>query len=120
MFVFCLIWIASAVIGAQLGKPKGKLMLGAVLGLFLGPIGCLVIVLWRKRCPQCASLVKWQANVCKHCHAPQTSRAEGPPSLAPEHADPVDKLYRKISGEPEPVDPNDPVEKWKREHPSKV
>lgn len=80
---FVIVWIICAFIGMGIGKGKGKGGAGFALGLFLGPIGIVIIALMKentveveamalssgesRKCPFCAELVKREALICKHC-----------------------------------------------------
>jgi len=73
--------IIGAIIGASKGRAVGgmvwTLLFGAigcvfldVFGLFLGPIGWLIVFLSndnRDKCPKCGSVVNEGAIVCKNC-----------------------------------------------------
>jgi len=81
--IYVILWLICAFIGMGIGKGKGKAGAGFALGLFLGPIGIIIIALMKentakveaealasgemRKCPYCAELVKKEAKVCKHC-----------------------------------------------------
>jgi len=62
--------IVSAFVGGAIGAKKGEAGFGFLLGLFLGPIGWLLIFLSkgnRKTCPFCKGSVHPEATRCPHC-----------------------------------------------------
>jgi len=81
--IYVILWLVCAFIGMSIGKGKGKGGAGFALGLFLGPIGIIIIALMKedtakveaealssgemRKCPYCAELVRREARVCKHC-----------------------------------------------------
>lgn len=83
LIVFILVvWIMPAVIAWQIGVHKGKQGAGALLGIFLGWLGVLIIALVsatddarRARalesgfvaCPFCLEMVRQGATACPHC-----------------------------------------------------
>jgi hypothetical protein len=91
-----LIWFASIIAGAFALYPHNKGGNGVLLGLFFGPIGVLIALIWRanlsqartqreqhlviddngfikdanrdeRDCPYCAERILARAKVCKHC-----------------------------------------------------
>jgi hypothetical protein len=61
---------AFAGVGAFIGKPRGRLWLGFALGLFLGPVGWLVVGVLPNRgpkCPECLAPMDPAARKCRHC-----------------------------------------------------
>jgi hypothetical protein len=65
-----LIALTCAVIGGAIGQRKGIPVAGALLGLFLGPLG--VAIVWalrgaRRECPACFTLIHARATVCPQC-----------------------------------------------------
>ena len=57
-------------VGAYIGKSRGRLPLGCILGLCLGPVGWLIVGLLsdrRTKCPECRGLVDPSARKCRHC-----------------------------------------------------
>lgn len=63
-------FIVCAVIGAYVGERKGQGLIGAALGLFLGPFGLFTICVTkgnRYDCPWCMEWVHEKATVCPHC-----------------------------------------------------
>ncbi len=96
------LWLVCAVVGASVTRSKGRGSApGALLGLFLGPVGLLITVILpkneggleaeqleagdRRRCPQCAELVRREALKCRFCAAELTPlpAAESQPAPAP-------------------------------------
>jgi len=81
--IYVIVWVICAFIGMGIGKSKGKGGAGFALGLFLGPIGIIIIAVMKedtvavesaaiasggsRKCPYCAELVKAEALICKHC-----------------------------------------------------
>ncbi len=67
---FLFLWLIFAVIGALIGRSKGRVLAGFLWGLFLGPLGWLIVALAkgnRKQCPSCRSWVDGQASACPKC-----------------------------------------------------
>lgn len=85
------LWIWATVItaicsgvGALIGWAKGRTVAGLVWGTVLGPIGWIVIALWKSKlpeCPQCGRPNSESAKICRHCgtdfrkHAQRTVRS---------------------------------------------
>ena len=56
--------------GFAIGKMKGRPGEGFLLGLFLGPLGWLLILLFPedgRKCPECKGVIPKDARRCKHC-----------------------------------------------------
>ena len=87
---FVIVWIICAFIGMGIGKGKGKRGAGFALGLFLGPIGIVIIALMKentagveamaissgesRKCPYCAELVKRAIREAEHYAAGNRSQ----------------------------------------------
>lgn len=57
-------------LGYAIGHLKGRGSEGFLLGLFLGPLGWLLILLFPeegRRCPECKGVIPAGARRCKHC-----------------------------------------------------
>lgn len=73
MEIAVITWLVFwTLLGALIGKQKGRADSGVVWGLLLGPIGCLITALLpdrRKvyRCPACFGEVDGEASRCRHC-----------------------------------------------------
>lgn len=65
-----LLWIACGLVGAMIGGKKGEAGFGFLLGIFLGPIGLLLIFFSKgnqKTCPFCKGTIHPEAVRCNHC-----------------------------------------------------
>jgi hypothetical protein len=66
-----LIWcVLGALVGAAIGNSKGRAAAGAAWGIFLGPIGWLIIAIapdTRLKCPECGGVIVKGARKCKNC-----------------------------------------------------
>ncbi len=72
LFLFGLILGAAicGAIGYTIGQSRGRGPDGLGLGLFLGPIGCIIAALLPEKglhCPECLGVVPRGARRCKHC-----------------------------------------------------
>jgi len=76
--------LLCAVIGALIGRPKGRWLAGFVWGAALGPIGWIIIAASRREprlCPECGRKNPPDAKVCHGCgihfgkYASQTTRS---------------------------------------------
>lgn len=57
-------------VGYAIGRERGRGGDGFVLGVLLGPLGCLLILCLERRgrkCPECLGVVPDAARKCKHC-----------------------------------------------------
>lgn len=68
---FLCFWLpVSILVGLLIGQYKGRPVLGAVLGLLLGPIGWLLVAVMsnaRPTCPFCKGYIVAKALKCKQC-----------------------------------------------------
>jgi hypothetical protein len=63
-------WIACVLIGALIGKYKGRADSGVLWSALLGPIGWIVVALMedlRPKCPHCRGVIPAGARKCMHC-----------------------------------------------------
>jgi hypothetical protein len=72
LWIFLWIWFGSGVAAGIIGHARHAAMAGAVLGLFLGPIGVLAAFALdgRASCPHCAGRLDGRGQICQHCHRP--------------------------------------------------
>jgi len=62
--------LICALIGALIGRSKGRWLAGFVWGAALGPIGWIVIALSKsglRECPECGRRNQPDAKVCRYC-----------------------------------------------------
>ena len=62
----------SVLVGALIGKHKGRIASGFVWSLLLGPLGWLIVALMkdlRPKCSECGGVVVSGARKCKNCGA---------------------------------------------------
>ena len=62
--------VVCGLVGMAIGWAKGRVLAGLVWGLALGPIGWIVVALWRSKlpeCPECGQANRARARVCRHC-----------------------------------------------------
>ncbi len=71
-FIFLWMWFSSPVAAGIIGHARGAALAGAVLGLFLGPVGVIAAFALdaRASCPHCAGRLDGRAQICQHCHRP--------------------------------------------------
>jgi hypothetical protein len=62
--------VPSMLIGAAIGSARGRMFDGAVLSLFLGPIGWLLVFTgndYRHKCFACKKAIAEDALICPYC-----------------------------------------------------
>jgi predicted RNA-binding Zn-ribbon protein involved in translation (DUF1610 family) len=67
---FFVFWVLCIVVGALIGKRKGRADSGAIWSALLGPIGWLIVALQEdlgQKCPECGGTVVPGARKCKNC-----------------------------------------------------
>lgn len=68
--VALLAWVLCPLIGYMIGEKKGREVAGFLWGLFLGPIGWLLVAIgpdMRPACPKCKGAIPEGATKCQHC-----------------------------------------------------
>lgn len=72
LFLFFWTWFASVPAAGLIGHARHAGVAGAVLGLFLGPIGVVAAFALdgRASCPHCAGRLDGRGQICQHCHRP--------------------------------------------------
>jgi hypothetical protein len=67
---YIIFFIACAFIGTAIGENKGRGGTGFILGLLLGPLGCIIVLAIsgdRVNCPFCQSRISPNATSCPKC-----------------------------------------------------
>jgi predicted RNA-binding Zn-ribbon protein involved in translation (DUF1610 family) len=67
---FFVFWVLCILVGALIGKSKGRADSGAIWSAVLGPIGWLIVALQQdlsQKCPECGGAVVPGARKCKNC-----------------------------------------------------
>jgi hypothetical protein len=85
-------WIFQTLVGAVIGKSKGRLDSGVFWSFLLGPIGWLIVALMsdlRQKCPECGGVVVAGARKCKNCGSVIGSPASSPRTEMTGTASPV-------------------------------
>ena len=72
LFLFFWTWFGSVPAAGIIGHARQAAIAGAVLGLFLGPIGVVAAFALdgRASCPHCAGRLDGRGQICQHCHRP--------------------------------------------------
>jgi hypothetical protein len=72
LWILLWVWFSSGVAAGIVGYARHAAMAGAVLGLFLGPIGVVAAFALdgRASCPHCAGRLDGRGQICQHCHRP--------------------------------------------------
>ena len=72
LWIFLWIWFGSGVAAGLIGYSRQAPIAGAVVGLFLGPIGVVAAFALdgRAACPHCAGRLDGRGQICQHCHRP--------------------------------------------------
>ena len=64
--------VVSIVVGALIGRAKGRMTAGIIWAAVLGPIGWIIVALFRSKlqaCPECAKPNQPDAIACRQCGA---------------------------------------------------
>ena len=59
-----------AIVGGILGNERGRVGIGVLLSILLGPIGWAIVFFGpdkRNRCIHCKEVIQADAQVCRHC-----------------------------------------------------
>lgn len=70
VFYFISWLLFQTLIGALIGRSKGRVDSGIFWSFFLGPIGWVIVALMadlRQKCPECHSSVAVGARKCRYC-----------------------------------------------------
>jgi hypothetical protein len=70
-FLLLLFPVAFMMLGAIIGKERNHAILGAILGLALGPIGLIIIFIFSRQdtsCPHCGAPNVTGSRTCKVCN----------------------------------------------------
>jgi hypothetical protein len=70
-----IVTVLFAALGWYIGEQRGRGSLGLILGLFLGPIGLLIVAVMEpaetrrglRACPWCAERIQAAARICRYC-----------------------------------------------------
>ena len=85
-YALMLIMVPPALVGAMSARNRGRNILVWALLSALFPIFLMVIYFQKplrdvpggfKRCASCGEFIKWKADVCKYCSAPQPASPKG-------------------------------------------
>jgi hypothetical protein len=70
-WVCTILWGCCPIFGLLIGAQRGRAAFGAIMGLFLGPIGCLITAAMGStyRCPRCKGTIQKGAQLCPHCRS---------------------------------------------------
>lgn len=70
------------IVGGIIGRHKGREVEGALWGIFLGPLGLIIILLLpekekagQRQCPECLGKIPVAARRCQHCGVEQYQSA---------------------------------------------
>lgn len=81
VMVVLLLWgLIGALVGAAIGKNKGRPEAGAIFGFLLGPVGWLLVAVgpnMLRKCPECRGVIPEGASRCMHCKAEIGMRSAG-------------------------------------------
>jgi hypothetical protein len=85
---FAATWIFCILVGALIGKVKGRVDSGVIWSALFGPIGWVAVALMgdlRPKCPHCRGTVVEGARKCMHCGEELFARSAPPvmPAAAP-------------------------------------
>lgn len=73
-------WIISMLIGALIGRWRGRSEFGLIISALLGPLGWLITACMKDRrptCPECRGVVIPGARKCQNCGSVITRQMDG-------------------------------------------
>ena len=84
MGYFLLYCLISGLVGMAIGQGKGRVEVGFLFGILLGPIGWILVAIGPEngpKCPFCKETVKNDAIACKHCGRDILNQASTQPQV---------------------------------------
>lgn len=102
--------LVCGLVGALIGRSRGRPIDGLGWGILLGPLGWLIVALLsdkRPKCPYCRGAVELSASRCRHCGGELRSGRSTPPTTTTLSGSNV-KYYYTSNGEQQgPIDASD-------------
>ena len=72
--IWVLVLLGAAILfgffGLLIGHERGRAGFGLFMGIFFGPLGCLIVAVMGSafHCPVCQQTIQRDARLCPHCH----------------------------------------------------